>query len=441
MRRALFSNRAEAGRQLAEALQDLGGGPFVVLGLPRGGVPVAYPVAVALGAPLDIIVVRKLGVPFQPELGMGAIGEDGARVLNADVISDARLTEKEVAEVEGQERTELERRVKRFRGDREHLPLTGRTAIIVDDGIATGSTARAACQVARLQGARQVVLAVPVASPQALRELRPEVDQLVCLAAPAEFVAIGQFYGDFAETPDAEVTRLLELARAGSPPKAADPPSDEEVEIRIGPVALKGRLTIPDGAVGVVVFAHGSGSTRFSPRNRSVAAALNRDGMGTLLFDLLSEEEEVDRSLVFDIDLLAARLSAVTAWLRHRPAAERLPVGYFGASTGAAAALVAAADPAAEVAAVVSRGGRPDLAASHLPVVRAPTLLIVGSLDKEVLWLNRAAQSHLTCLNRLVTVSGATHLFSEPGALEQVAGLASRWFHQHLTEAPPKPSR
>jgi putative phosphoribosyl transferase len=181
-----------------------------------------------------------------------------------------------------------------------------------------------------------------------------------------------------------------------------------------------------------VVFAHGSGSSRHSPRNRYVAAVLNQAGLGTLLFDLLTPYEEHDRANVFDIDLLARRLVDVTHWLRLQPDAADLPVGYFGASTGAAAALWAAAEPDAEIAAVVSRGGRPDLAGPRLAAVTAPTLLIVGGDDTVVLDLNRQAQARLHCENHLTVIPGATHLFEEPGTLKAAAVAACDWFTSHL---------
>jgi putative phosphoribosyl transferase len=197
-------------------------------------------------------------------------------------------------------------------------------------------------------------------------------------------------------------------------------------------VRLAGDLTLPAGAKGVVVFAHGSGSSRHSPRNQSVARRLNRAGLATLLLDLLTRDEELDRARVFDIPLLAGRLAAATRWLRADAETARLPAGYFGASTGAAAALWAAADDS-DVRAVVSRGGRPDLAAGRLPSVQAPTLLIVGGADDVVLGLNRGAAAEMRCLAELVVVPGATHLFEEPGALEQVADQAAGWFLRHLT--------
>ena len=183
-----------------------------------------------------------------------------------------------------------------------------------------------------------------------------------------------------------------------------------------------------------MVFAHGSGSSRHSRRNRYVAGVLNKAGLGTLLFDLLTPEEELDRANVFDIGLLARRLVQVTGWLRAQPRAAQAAIGYFGASTGAAAALAAAAEPGTDIAAVVSRGGRPDLARPRLAAVTAPTLLIVGGRDEVVLDLNRRAQAELRCENDLAVVPGATHLFEEPGTLAAAAGLARDWFITHLTQ-------
>jgi putative phosphoribosyl transferase len=432
-----FADRLDAGRRLAARLKHFRDESVVVLGLPRGGVPVAAEVARALDAPLDVIVVRKLGVPFQPELGMGAIGEDGVRIINDEIVTMAGVSQSDLAAVEARERAELERRARRFRNDRPRTDLHGRTVVIVDDGVATGSTARAACQVAHAQGAMRVVLAVPVAPRDWQGRIGRDADECIALDTPEPFWAIGQFYSDFSQTSDDEVVDCLSRAAsrtsAGAGASAQDPPPrDEEVEVHAGPVRLGGQLTVPDGAAGVVVFAHGSGSSRHSPRNRYVAAVLNEAGLGTLLFDLLTAAEEHDRANVFDIELLAGRLIDVTGWLRTQPGVTGLPVGYFGASTGAAAALWAAAEPGANIAAVVSRGGRPDLAAPRLGAVTAPTLLIVGGDDDVVLALNGQAKAQLRCESHLAVVRGATHLFEEPGTLQAAAELARDWFTSHL---------
>lgn len=428
-----FAHREDAGRRLAAVLGHLKQEDPVVLGLPRGGVPVAFEVARALGAPLDVIVVRKLGVPYHRELGFGAIGEGGVRVISEEIVRSSRVAAKDLAAVEHAEEAELVRQAERFRAGRPRLRLDGRTVIVVDDGIATGATAAAACQVVRALGAAHVVLAAPVAPPDAVAWLRTEADEVVCLSTPSGFSAVGQWYQDFSQTPDEEVVSLLEqAARAERTAQVqAEVEAEVEVEVDAGGVALAGDLSLPSGAGAVVVFAHGSGSSRHSPRNRSVAASLRQAGLGTLLFDLLTPAEEAHRANVFDIETLARRLTDATHWLRRR---ESLPVGYFGASTGAAAALWAAASADTAVGAVVSRGGRPDLAGARLADVRAPTLLIVGGRDTTVLGLNQQAQAQLRCENRLDVIPGATHLFEEPGALEEVAGLAREWFTRYLTE-------
>lgn len=212
------------------------------------------------------------------------------------------------------------------------------------------------------------------------------------------------------------------------------------LRIPCGAVTLEGELAIPPGASGVVVFAHGSGSSRHSPRNQFVARVIRESGNGTLIFDLLTAEEEAEDDLTarlrFDIGLLARRLVEVTRWLITQPATRSLGIGYFGASTGGAAALVAAAEAGRRIDAVVSRGGRPDLAGDALPRVAAPTLLIVGEYDEVVIGLNEEAFAELRCEKEMKIVSGATHLFEEHGALEMVAQLASDWFCRHLRSHP-----
>ena len=429
-----FRDRVDAGRQLAQRLGPLRGQDVVVLGLPRGGVPVAFEVAAALRAPLDVIVVRKLGVPFQPELAMGAIGEGGFCVEDRVVVSRARITPDEWQRVERHERRELEKRIARFRRGRERADVHGRVAVIVDDGLATGSTARVACDIARRLGAAKVVLAVPVAPIETVGSVTG-ADEVVCVDTPHDFGSVGQYYEDFSATSDDEVIVLLDSAERRlreSQSAGDDVDVDVEVEIPVGDVTLRGHLHLPEQPRGVVLFAHGSGSSGHSPRNRFVASSLYRRGLGTLLLDLLTPAEEGDRACVFDIDLLATRLVASTRWVTARPDAAGACIGYFGASTGAAAALTAAAELGSGVAAVVSRGGRPDLAWDCLGGVTSPTLLIVGSRDRVVLDLNRKAQTRMHCPTRLAVVKGATHLFEEPGALAEVSILAQDWFGEHV---------
>jgi len=426
-----FTDRRAAGRELGERLSSLAFEDPVVLGLARGGLPVAYEVAHRLDAELDVLVVRKIGAPGNPELGIGAIAEGGVRVLDHDAVRALLVSTEELEAAIARATAEVEARVQRYRGGRPPLAVEGRTAIVVDDGLATGGTARAALRAVRARGPRRLVLAVPVGAPEAVHMLSEEADLVVCLLQPELLLAVGLWYEHFEPTPDAEIAALLKDDPADPPA----PPRRRSREVRIPAGEILGDLVVPDHARGLTVFAHGSGSSRFSPRNRQVARGLNERGLATLLLDLLRREEERDRSNVFDIALLSNRLVAATTWACAEPDLAGLPIGYFGASTGAAAALSAAAELGEDIGAVVSRGGRPDLAADRLAEVRAPVLLIVGGRDELVLELNREAQRRLKAPSELAIVPGATHLFEEPGALEEVSRLAGAWFEQHLKPA------
>lgn len=443
-----FKDRTEAGRLLATKLMAYANRPDVlVLGLPRGGVPVAYEVAKALHVPLDICLVRKLGVPGHKELAMGAIASGGIRVLNQDVIDWVGISNSEIDRVAAQEQHELERRNHLYRGDRPVPDLHNQTVILVDDGIATGATLRAAIAALRQQNPAHLIVAVPVAPAEICQQLKAEVDDVICVSLPEALYAIGIWYDNFSQTTDDEVRNLLMQANheQSTPSRLGGSAMDRRlglehrnqiVSVTTDSVVLEGNLEIPAGASGIILFAHGSGSSRHSPRNRYVADVLNQAGLATLLIDLLTPEEETidlrTHHLRFDIGLLASRLVGATNWLTQNPATQALKIGYFGASTGAGAALVAAADSPHVVGAIVSRGGRPDLAGTALSRVQAPTLLIVGGYDTSVIQLNQVAQERLRCTSHLEIVPGATHLFEEPGALEEVARLASEWFQHYL---------
>jgi len=416
-----FRDRVDAGRRLGVHLARLKAENPVVVGLPRGGVPVAAEIAAALGAPLDIVLVRKVGAPQRPELAVGAVGEDGVTVRNESVLAELGLSWADVEDVVARERAEIERRAISVRpGPRPSLD--DRTVILADDGIATGATVIAAIRVIRRLGARRIVLAVPVAPAETVERLRDIADEVVCGLTPRRFLAVGQWYDDFRQVSDDEVRVLLGVST-----------EDAALTDRVTVAGhLEGELVIPVRPAGVVVFAHGSGSGRRSPRNRSVAEVLNEAGFGTLLVDLLDPAESRDRAKVFDIELLAARLCAAVTFVRDDPRLAGLPIGLFGASTGAAAALRAAAAPEVKVSAIVSRGGRPDLAGDDLATVDVPTLLIVGGRDPQVLELNTSARARMRGRTELTVVPGASHLFEEPGALETVAKLATKWFAEHL---------
>ena len=430
--RSLFLDRADAGRKLAARLLALGLEHPVIYALPRGGVPVGLEVAKALKAPLDLILVRKIGAPGRPELALAAVvdGDSPQLVVNEEVATATGAGAGFLKTALRRELQEIERRRTLYLAGRQHVSPANRTAIVVDDGAATGATAKAALQALRRQGAARVVLAVPVAPLETLETMRAEADNVVCLETPQPFYGVGAFYDDFHQLTDEETVALLGQVWDRTPSTPA--PAVIRREVRLPPLDLAADLQIPAGARGLVLFAHGSGSSRLSPRNRAVADDLNRRGFATLLLDLLSDDEARDRGNVFNIDLLADRLLHAVGWIDAQSELAVLPLGLFGASTGAAAALSAAARLGERVRAIVARGGRPDLAGAALGQVTAPTLLIVGDTDEAVIELNRRALTELNADKALNLVPGAGHLFEEPGTLEQVMKLAGDWFAGNL---------
>ncbi len=375
-----------------------------------------------LGGEVDVVLVHKLRAPMQPELAIGSVDEAG-HVYLTDYARALSLPERYIElEKQAQMKTLIMRR-RQYTSVHPPIDPGGRIVIVVDDGIATGSTMLAALRSIRSRNPERLIAATAVAPLENLEKIRPFADEVVCLETPEDFDAVGQFFGDFPQVTDEEAVELL--ARKVS---AADP----EVQILVDGKFLAGNLTVPVGAGGIVLFAHGSGSSRHSPRNRYVAEVLQAAKIGTLLFDLLTPEEDRIYETRFNIDLLSQRLITATQWLTRQETAAGLSLGYFGASTGAAAALMAAAKLGSQIHAVVSRGGRPDLAGPALSRVVTPTLLIVGGLDDVVIGMNRSACDRMTCVKKLEIVSGATHLFEEPGTLEEVAGLATDWFRYYL---------
>ncbi len=436
-----FADRRDAGRRLATLLFGFRYEDPIVVGIAPGGMPVAAEVAGALQAPLEIVVVRELVVPENPEHPIGALAEGEIAIIDDEAVQRLGLSAARLTSMVGRAQAELAEQLTRDYSTSPRLAVAGRTVLLVDDSLVDSHRALAAARWLRQRGAMRIVLGVPLAARESARELRDWVDDVVCVAN-AGLWSVSHWYKDFRPTSDEEISALLTEPTSGVTREVA-------IEAETG-LALSGELTVPWGAHGrgVVAFAHGAGSSRLSPRNRQIARALNEAGFATLLFDLLTAREERDRASVFGLDrpdvlelsLLAWRLVAATHWLRRQPETARLALGYFGASTGSAAALLAAAELQAGVCAVVSRGGRPDLAQLRLGEVVAPVLLIVGGADTTVLELNRHAQGRMSCESELAVVPSATHLFEEPGALDRVARLAIDWFTQHLCQGAPGPN-
>jgi predicted phosphoribosyltransferase/dienelactone hydrolase len=391
-------------------------------------------IAEALDGELDIVLVKKIGAPGNPELAIGSVDEQGNITLN----ENARWLGVDTAYAEAEASRQLaamQARRARYRGHAATPDMAGRTVVVVDDGLATGATMAAALKAVRREGPARLVCAIPVASREALARIEPLADETVCLATPEPFGAVGLFYRDFTQVTDDDVIAALDGRRVG-PGKADAKERTYALRIPIGSRSHDADLSLPAGARGLVVFAHGSGSSRLSVRNQSVAQALSQRGFATLLFDLLTAEENRKPAARFDMPLLANRLRAALDWVGTQPALAALGLGLFGASTGAAAALLVAAGDPAGVAAVVSRGGRPDLVGpGGLSRVRTPTLLIVGGDDHEVMALNRQAAAAIPGDVELVVVPGASHLFEEPGKLEKVAALAGDYFARFLPAA------
>ncbi|CAE81173.1 phosphoribosyltransferase family protein [Bdellovibrio bacteriovorus] len=423
-----YRDRDHASHVLAQNLSQYKDSNPVVLAIPRGGVPVAFGVARALHCPLDLIMVKKIGAPRQPELAVGAVSEDGKPLFDEGLIKALSLSSSYLKQAASQKIREIHEQLHKFRGSKQAEPIQNRTVILVDDGIATGSTLTAAIQFLRLKNPREIVVAAPVGALETVQRIKEIADAVICPLTPTDFMAVGMWYEQFEQVPDEEVIRLIGEARFSSQSTA------EQITIVDGPKKLTGDLTRVKNSKGLILFAHGSGSSRLSPRNRKVATELNKRGFSTLLFDLLTDSEAEDRRNVFNIALLARRLLCATDTVVEVYQGKTPPLGYFGASTGAGAALTAAAQSTHPISAVVSRGGRPDLADEFLSQVLAPTLLIVGGNDTQVIELNAMAERKIGKV-KMAVVPGATHLFEEPGAMEKVIELAANWFSQNLSAA------
>lgn len=420
-----LKDRESAGKELAQVLKGEKWENTTILALPRGGVPIAWEIAKQLELPWDLLLVKKIGAPHQPEFAIGAICEDDRPLWNQESVSWLNLTDNDKESLAKKTHEKILKQAEQWRGGREPQNFEGKNLIIVDDGLATGMTMHAAVDYLKRQGANKVVIAVPVAAKSSVESFKDKVDKIITLQTPEPFFAVGNWYEDFDQVTNKVVTNLLNN-------DIDDGETFKAVKIPAQDATLAGDLSVPSNPKGIILFAHGSGSSRKSPRNQYVAKALNGLGFSTLLFDLLTPEEAQDRSNVFDIQLLVERLQIGTEWVRNYKSLSSLPIGYFGSSTGAAAALVAASKEK-DVRSVVSRGGRPDLAGKALDEVDCPTLLIVGGEDYGVIELNEEAKTHLQ-QGEIAIVPGAGHLFEGPGELDEVIEYAGDWFLSTLAK-------
>lgn len=422
------------------------------MALPRGGVIVAKAVAEAFGAPLDIVISRRLSAPSYPEFGIGAIGEEGVRHIDALAMRLLGLKDADIVAAEEEQRLELKRRIKLYRGDNPLHPVAGRTVILVDDGLASGMTAKAALAVLKKHSPKRLILAVPVASPDKVCVALNWADDVVCVATPPDFQLVNDWYADFSDVPEGEVLAILAAAKNGTRRKMNGtknnpetayqhldfPTGVAEIEIPAPTGNIAATLALPESSRGMVLIVHGAGSSRDSPRSRVIAHALEKIGLATLRIDLLTSAERAmeseTRHLRFNVGLLTERVMAATQYLLSHPVTKKLPLAYIGASTGASAMLATASRFGEKITVIVSRGGRPELVEPLLPKVTAPTLLLVGGRDNPVLDGNERALARLGSTDKkLVIIDGATHLFEEPGAMGEVVRLTTDWLNHHLS--------
>lgn len=419
----IFRNRIEAGKQLADAIRKLGLERPIVLGIPRGGVPVAAEVARAIGGDLAVIVARKLGAPGNPELAIGATTAEGVYYLDAGTAALVGASDAYVAEERERQSREAARREALFDSHRRP-PLQGRTVIVVDDGVATGSTAIASVRAVKAAGALHVVLAVPVGPPRTIELLEREADEVVCLDVDPGFYAVGQYYDEFEQVPDAEVLRILQ---SFAPVAAGDP--SRSFTLQRGTIRLVGRLTTPPGKgpFAAVIFVHGLGSSKESPRNVVIAEGLVDVGIAAVLFDL-SGHGESSRDSGDGAEAYIEDLRTVFAWAQQQPEIDADRLAVAGSSLGAVVAIEATIEGKIRPCTMVLRA--PPADPEQFRRIGLPSLVLIGSEDPLLpqLVAGGARRPGL----ELSIVEGASHLFEEPGTLEEAVKRTVEWFTDNL---------
>jgi putative phosphoribosyl transferase len=431
-----FKDRKHAGRLLSTKMSQFSynRNRTVVIAIPLGGVSVAYELASELQLPLDILPIKKIGAPLDPELATGAVGENSEVLYNTELLKYLGYGHHDIEPMKEMALMKIKKISEVLRQGHIPLQLENKDIILVDDGVSSGTTMRTAIQFLRKKRVRKIHIATPVCSPDAMAELAGQVNKFTTVLTPVNFTSIGEWYDDFSQVETKEVIRILNEFHSGQ-----NTLSPQDVLVKDAHVELPGQLYLSAKNKSWIIFAHGSGSSHKSVRNNIVAEELAHSGHGTLLFDLLTIDEDENYNNRFNITLLSKRLLMATMWLvNSKYYVKGTPIGYFGASTGAAAALMASANSPLEypLYAITSRGGRPDIIDDRtLQSIKIPTLLIVGGEDHEVIKLNEKASFYLpNC--RVVIVPHASHLFEEAGTLEEVTKLAIQWFDEHIATRP-----
>jgi putative phosphoribosyl transferase len=429
-----FRDRAEAGRRLADRLRAGLARPAVVAAIPRGGVAVAVPIVERLGLPLTVIYARKLTAPVAPELAFGALDEDGEAIIDAETVAMLDLEPADIDRAKARVAAEIKRRMALYRVPPLAHYLPGAHVVLVDDGLATGLTMRAALAYARRHGASQITLAVPCASMQAAERFWREADHFVSLVVDPKFMAVGAYYLDFAPVPDDAVRMMLGQAQQLAP-AAGSPRSALRVSFKsLRGHRLAGELLLPDGRGPhpAVAFAHGWGSSKASPRNRAVAEALRTAGIATFLFDFTGHGESEGSQEESTLGQQADDLRAALDVLQSMDDIDARRLGVAGASSGGAAALqFAAGDP--RVRALVLRSANPAGADASAHRIRVPTLLVVGDQDVTIRAANEELLPRLAGVRQLEVVPRGDHLFTDPGALARATEVTVGWMRKHLT--------